>query len=57
MGKQPSHIIATPTASTTHLQLLKEGDDFLLCKVLDLPRMPVENCHSYGKVLYNQKHL
>jgi hypothetical protein len=39
MGKQPSHIIATPIASTTHLQLLKKGNDFLLRKVLDLPKM------------------
>jgi hypothetical protein len=39
MGKQPSHIIATPVASTTHLQLLKKGDDFLLCKMLYLPKM------------------
>jgi hypothetical protein len=55
MGKQPSHIIATPIASTMHLQLLKEDDEFLLCKVLDLPKMPVENGHSYCKVLHNQK--
>jgi hypothetical protein len=39
MGKQPSHIIATPIASTTHLQLLKKDDDFLLCKMLYLPKM------------------
>jgi hypothetical protein len=55
MGKQPFHIIATPIASTTRLQLLKEGNDFLLCKVLDLPKMPVDNGHSYGMVLHNQK--
>jgi len=32
-------------------------DDFLLCKVLNLPRMPIEKGHSYGKVLQNQKKL
>jgi hypothetical protein len=48
---------ATPTVSTMHLQLLKNNDDFLLCKVLDLPRMLVEKGHAYGKVLQNQKYL
>ncbi len=57
MGKQPSHFGATPTVSTMHLQLLKDNDDFLLCKVLDLPRMLVEKGHAYGKVLQNQKYL
>ncbi len=41
-GKQPSHIATTPIASTMHFQLLKDNNDFLLCKVLDLPRMPIE---------------
>jgi hypothetical protein len=54
---QPSHIDSTPIASTMHFQLLKEGNDFLLYKVLDLPRMPIEKGHSYGKVLQNQKKL
>jgi hypothetical protein len=53
--KQPSHIVSTPIISTMHFQLLKEGNDFLLYKVLDLPRMPIEKGHSYGKVLQNQK--
>jgi len=56
-GKQPSHIVSTPIASTMHFQLLKKGNDFLLYKMLDLPRMPIEKGHSYGKVLQNQKKL
>ncbi len=56
-GKQPSHIASTPIASTMHFQLLKHGNDFLLYKVLDFPRMPIENGHSYGKILQNQKKL
>jgi hypothetical protein len=56
-GKQPSHIVSTPIASTMHFQLLKEGNDFLLYKMLDLPRMPTEKGHFYGKVLQNQKNL